>query len=172
MVSTRIAAANGAASAIGRFFLECGERRKNPDLSDLTLGNPNEMPLAGIADAIRARAVPLNKDWFAYKASEAEPQASLPEHVGRELGLPFEPADIALTAGAFAAINVAIHMALDGGDEAIFSEPAWFCYEPMLLAAGVVPRKIRLKPPRFDLDLAAIEAAIGPRTRSAGSVDW
>ncbi|MFC5068107.1 aminotransferase class I/II-fold pyridoxal phosphate-dependent enzyme [Flaviflagellibacter deserti] len=165
MVSNRIAAANAAASAIGRFFMECGERRRNPDLSDLTFGNPNEMPLAGIGDAIRARAVPRNKDWFAYKASEAEPQAFIAEHAGRELGLKFEPADIALTAGAFAAINVAIHMVLDAGDEAIFSEPAWFCYEPMLLAAGVVPRKVRLKPPAFDLDLAAIEAAISPKTR-------
>jgi len=54
---------------------------------------------------------------------------------------------------------------LDAGDEAVFSEPAWFCYEPMLLAADAVPVKLKLQPPRFDLDLAAIEAAIGPRTR-------
>ena len=47
----------------------------------------------------------------------------------QELGLPFVPADIALTAGAFAAISVAFHLLLDPGDEAIFSEPAWFCYE-------------------------------------------
>src|SRR5204863_2605108 len=39
------------------------------------------------------------------------------------------------------------------------------CYGPMLLAAGAVPRMVRLKEPSFDLDLAAIEAAIGPRTR-------
>src|SRR5262249_52157845 len=45
------------------------------------------------------------------------------------------------------------------------SEPAWFCSEPMLLAADAVPRKVALKAPSFDLDLAAIEAAIGSRTR-------
>jgi aspartate aminotransferase len=60
---------------------------------------------------------------------------------------------------------VAIHLVLEAGDEAIFSEPAWFCYEPMLLAAAAVPRKVALKPPRYDLDLGAIESAIGPRTR-------
>jgi aspartate aminotransferase len=54
---------------------------------------------------------------------------------------------------------------LDQGDEAIFCEPAWFCYEPMLLAAGALARKVPLSKPRFDLDLDAIEAAIGPRTR-------
>jgi aspartate aminotransferase len=60
---------------------------------------------------------------------------------------------------------VAVHHVLDVGDEAIFSEPAWFCYEPILLAAAAVPRKIALKAPAFDLDLGAIDAAISARTR-------
>src|SRR5262249_56509207 len=51
------------------------------------------------------------------------------------------------------------------GDGAVFAGRAWFCYEPMLLAADAVPRKVALKDPDFDLDLAAIEAAITPRTR-------
>jgi aspartate aminotransferase len=76
-----------------------------------------------------------------------------------------DPADIAMTAGAFAAISVAFRLLLDAGDEAIFSEPAWFCYEPMLLAADAVPMKVPLQAPSFDLDLTAIEAAIGPKTR-------
>src|SRR4030095_10885733 len=105
------------------------------------------------------------KNWFAYKTSEEEPQAFLAERLGTELGLPFAPTDIALTTGAFAAIMVAIHHLLDAGDEAIFSEPAWFCYEPLLLAAAAVPRKVPLTTPTFDLDLAAIEAAIGLKTR-------
>src|SRR4029078_12937738 len=100
-----------------------------------------------------------------YKSSESEPQAFVAEHLGRELGLSFAPSDIALTTGAFAAIMVAVHHLLDPGDEAIFSEPAWFCYEPLLLAAAAVPRKVALKAPRFDLDLGAVDAAIAPRTR-------
>ena len=35
----------------------------------------------------------------------------------------------------------------------------------MLLAADAIPRKVKLKLPTFDLDLSAIEAAIGPKTR-------
>ena len=87
------------------------------------------------------------------------------ERLSAELRLAFDPTDIALTTGAFAAIMVAFRLVLDAGDEAVFCEPAWFCYEPMLLAADAVPRKLKLKRPGFDLDLAAIEAAIGPRTR-------
>jgi aspartate aminotransferase len=166
-VSSRIRAADAAFSAVKHFYFESryGERRGEPGISDFTFGNPHEMPLEGLVSAIRAHAVPQDKNWFAYKTSEADPQAFLAERVGRELGLAFEAADIALTAGAFAAIMVAFHLVLDAGDEAIYSEPAWFCYEPALLAADAVPRKVALKAPAFDLDLAAIDAAIRPRTR-------
>jgi len=166
-VSSRAKAADAAFADIKHFYFESryGQRRLEEGICDFTFGNPHELPLLGIIKAIRDRAIPHDKNWFAYKTSETEPQAFLAEHVGRELGLAFEPEDIALTTGAFAAIMVAIHQTLDAGDEAIFSEPAWFCYESMLLAADAVPRKVALKPPHFDLDLAAIDAAITPKTR-------
>jgi aspartate aminotransferase len=165
--SSRIRAADAAFAAVRRFYSSSryAERRSDPGISDFTFGNPHEMPLPGLVAAIRDRAQPHDKNWFAYKTSEEGPQAFLAERVGTELGLPFAPTDIALTTGAFAAIMVAIHLVLDAGDEAVFSEPAWFCYEPLLLAAAAVPRKVALKTPTFDLDLAAIEAAIGLKTR-------
>ena len=166
-LSSRIKAADAAFAPVKDFYLSSryADARFEPDVCDFTFGNPHEMPLAGLVSAIREHAIPHDKNWFAYKSSEEEPQSFLAEHVGRELGLPFEPADIALTAGAFAAILVAFRLVLDAGDEAIYSEPAWFCYEPTLLAADCVPRKVRLRGENCDLDLAAIDAAIGPRTR-------
>jgi aspartate aminotransferase len=165
--SARIRAADAAFTAVKRFYSSSryAERRSDPRISDFTFGNPHELPLPGLVEAIRERARPHDRNWFAYKTSEEKPQAFLAEHVGRELGLAFDPADIALTTGAFAAIMVAFHHLLDPGDEAIFPEPAWFCYEPLLLAAAAVPRPVALKAPAFDLDLAAIDAAVGPRTR-------
>jgi aspartate aminotransferase len=166
-VSSRIKAADAAFAPVKHFYFESryAERRLEEGINDFTFGNPHELPLLGVVKAIRDRAIPHDKNWYAYKTSEEEPQAFLAEHAGRELGLDFEPQDIALTTGAFAAIMVAIHQTLDAGDEAIFSEPAWFCYESMLAAAQAVPRKVPLKRPNFDLDLAAIDAAIGPKTR-------
>ena len=165
--SSRIKAADAAFAAVNHFYSSSayGKRRFDPGICDFTFGNPHELPLPGLVGAIRERAQPHNKNWFAYKTSEVEAQTFLAGRLSDELGLTFEPSDIALTAGAFAAIMVAIHQVLEAGDEAIFSQPSWFCYEPMLLAAAVVPRKIALKAPRYDLDLGAIEAAIGPRTR-------
>lgn len=166
-LSRRVAAADEAFAPVAEFYFRSryADRRFEPGISDFTFGNPHEMPLPGLVSAIREAAIPRNKDWFAYKSSEDEPRAFLAERVGRELGLAFEPEDFALTAGAFGAIALAFHLVMDAGDEAIISEPAWFCYEPILLAANAVPRKVRLAGPRFDLDLPAIEAAITPRTR-------
>jgi aspartate aminotransferase len=167
IVSNRVRGAAGSFEPIRQFYFRSryADRRGEPDICDFTFGNPHEMPLSGLVEAIRHHAVPHNEDWFAYKASEPEPQAFLAERLTQELSLPFEPADIALTNGAMAAIAVAFHLLLDGGEEAIFSTPAWFCYEPMLLAANAVPIKVRLNGERFDLDLAAIEQVISPRTR-------
>jgi aspartate aminotransferase len=166
-VSGRVFAADAAFAAVRDFYLTSryGKRRGDPSICDLTFGNPHEMPLGGLVATLRERALPKHKDWFAYKTSEEEPQTFLAQRLRSELALPFEPSDIALTTGAFAAISVAFHILLNPGDEAIISEPAWFCYEPMLLAADAVPRKVKLRLPTFDLDLSAIEAAIGPRTR-------
>lgn len=166
-VSRRVRAAEASFAPIADFYFRSryAERRFEKGVADFTFGNPQEMPLDGFVSALREAVIPQDKNWFAYKTSEAEPCEFLAEHVGQELGLGFEPEDFALTAGAFAAIALAFRLVLDAGDEAIFSEPAWFCYESMLLAADAVPRKVKLDPVRFDLDLAAIEAAITEQTR-------
>lgn len=166
-ISQRIQRTNAAFAAVRDFYgrSRYSERRTDPTICDFTFGNPHEMPLAGIVSAIRERAKPHHKDWFAYKDNDEYAQALLSRRVGEELGLTFDAADITLTTGAFAAIMVAFRLVLDAGDEAVFSEPGWFCYEAMLEAADAVPRKVALKTPTFDLDLDAIEQAIGPKTR-------
>lgn len=113
------------------------------------------MPLEGIVNAIRERAIPHDKNRFAYKTSEQAPQALSPKGSAASWTLRLSPGDIPLTTGAFAAIMVAFRLVVDAGDEVIYSEPARFCCEPMLLAGNAVPRKVKLQPPTFDLDLAA-----------------
>lgn len=167
IVSKRIQRANAAFRNLTEFFFTSryGQKRNEPGICDFTFGNPQEMPLERLVASLRQRAIPEHKGWFAYKASEDEPRAFLAERLSVELGLEFEPEDIALTTGAFAAIMVAFRLVLDAGEEVVFSEPAWFCYEPMLYVADAVPRAVDLRRPSFDLDFEAIEAAISPRTR-------
>lgn len=152
---------------VADFFLRSsyGEARNAAGACDFTFGNPHEMPLAGLVEALERNLQPQNPEWFAYKTSEPESRTFIAEALSRELGLDFEPEDIAMTQGAFAAIALAFRLVLDAGDEVVIPVPGWFCYASMLRAADLVPVKVGLSEPEFDLDLEAIEAAITPRTR-------
>lgn len=167
VVSTRAAEAGASFADVREFFFSSryGQKRTDPTICDFTFGNPHEFPLPGLVEAIQRRSVPQNKDWYAYKTSEEEPRAFLAESLSAELGLPFEPDDVAMTSGAFGAIAVAFGVLLNPGDEVVIPVPGWFAYESMLYQAGAVPVEARLKSESFDLDLEAIDSAIGPNTR-------
>src|SRR5262245_17150079 len=45
---------------------EHARRAGDPSICDFVFGNPQEMPLAGLVEAIRHHAIPADKDWFAY----------------------------------------------------------------------------------------------------------
>ncbi len=141
------------------------DRDKGDVVSDFTFGNPHEMPLPGLVDALRTHIEPQTTDWFAYKTNEAEPREVIAKALSGELNLPFEPEDISMTQGAFGAISLAFSLLGDAGDEVLIPVPGWFCYGSMLKAKNMVPVKVLLDPDTFDLDLGAIEAAITPRTR-------
>lgn len=140
-------------------------RQNDPNICDFTLGNPHQMPQEAYVEALRQVLTPQNELWFAYKTNGVEAQRAAAESLQRLLGVPFEPEDIYLTTGGFAAIAMALKAVANPGDEVIYSLPPWFCYEPILTEAGLVPVKVRINAETFDLDLDAIAAAITPRTR-------
>src|SRR6476619_2707103 len=143
MVSERVVAAGQELAVMRAFFDRVaathGEYR--PETCDFTFGNPHEMPLPGLVAALKTNAEPLREVWFAYQTSRPEACEAIAAGLSRELGLAFEPADI------------------------VIPVPGWFCYPPMLRVANLVPVRAALEPERFGLDLAAIDAAITPRTR-------
>jgi aspartate aminotransferase len=141
-------------------------RNAEPGIANFAVGNPQEMPLGGYVDALATALPPLDKDWFAYKMSEPKSQATVARTLSERTGLDWEPADVAMTNGGFAALAVTFRAILEPGDEVVFLSPPWFFYEILILAAGGVPVRVRLEPPTFDLDPATIAAAITPRTRA------
>jgi len=167
VVSDRVVAATASMAAVQDFYFNSSyaARRGQPGVCDFTFGNPQEAPLPGLVQALQGHAVPHNKDWFAYKTNEVEPRAFLADSLTRELGLPFKPEDIAMTPGAFGAIALAFRMLLTPGDAVLIPLPGWFCYGSMLAAEGMDAVQVPLTPRSFDLDLAAIDATIGPNTR-------
>ncbi len=139
---------------------------EQPDVANFAVGNPQEMPLRSYVEALRRHAEPLDKDWFAYKLSEPASQRTVAATLSRRTGMAWDPADVAMTNGGFAALAVAFRTLVDPGDEVIFLSPPWFFYELLILAAGGEPVRVRLDPPSFDLDVERITAAIGSQTRA------
>jgi aspartate aminotransferase len=141
-------------------------RHLDPGIADFTFGNPQELPLTGLVDALQRHAVPQDKDWFAYKFSEQEPREVVAGSLRTRTGIDYRPEDIALTAGAFGGLAVTLRALADEGDEVIFLSPPWFFYELLIASSGATPVRLRLAAPDFDLDPDAIAAAITPRTRA------
>ena len=139
---------------------------QEPDVANFAVGNPQEMPLPAYVDALQRHAEPRDKDWFAYKLSEPASQRTVAETLTARTGLPWDPADVAMTNGGFAAIAVALRTLVEPGDEVLFLSPPWFFYEILILATGGEPVRLTLEPPAFDLDVDRIAAAIGTRTRA------
>jgi aspartate aminotransferase len=167
IVSSRVAAATASLAPVTDFYFKSryAERRGAPGVADFTFGNPQEFPLAGLVDALQQHAEPRNESWYAYKTSEQAACAFLADSLLRELGLPFEPEDIAMTPGAFGAIALAFRLLLSPGDEVTIPLPGWFCYGTVLAAENATAVQVKLDYRNFDLDFAALDAAIGPRTK-------
>jgi aspartate aminotransferase len=142
-------------------------RRGEPGLADFVVGNPQEMPLPGFVDALRAQIEPRANDWFAYQMNDPRACAVVASDLSaRQHGEPFDPQDILMTTGAFAGLSVALKTLIDPGDEVIFVSPPWFFYETLIAAEGGVPVRVRARPPRFDLEVTDIADAITERTRA------
>jgi aspartate aminotransferase len=145
---------------------EHAKRAGDPSICDFVFGNPHEMPLDGVVDAIRTHAVPRNKDWFAYTVQIRDAARKVADGLTARHGLPFEPDDIRFAPGTFGALAASLRAIVDPGDEVIFVSPPWFFYESMIAALGATPVRVSLRPPHFDLDADLVAPAITARTRA------
>lgn len=78
-------------------------------------------------------------------------------------------ANVLITLGAMEAMNDALFVALDPGDEAVVIEPYYECFVAQILSRHGVPRYARLTlgpGGRWALDIEAVERAFTSRTRA------
>lgn len=74
--------------------------------------------------------------------------------------------EIVVTIGSTGAFAATVQALFDPGDEVILFEPYYGYHVNTLLVGQCVPRFVTMTPPDWTVDLAAVEAAIGPRTRA------
>jgi N-succinyldiaminopimelate aminotransferase len=107
----------------------------------LRSGENQYAPLPGVA-ALREAVLEHQRSWY---------------------GL--EPEDVLITFGATEAIASALLGLCDPGDEVVVLEPYYDSYAACIAFAGAQRRPVTLRPPGFEVDPAALRAAIGPRAR-------
>jgi aminotransferase len=87
--------------------------------------------------------------------------------VERLRGLSYDPErEVVVTSGATGAYHAAAMALLNPGDEVLLFEPMYGYHANTLRSLRVVPVLVPLHAPDWKLDLAAVRAAITPRTRA------
>src|SRR5262245_37649869 len=80
---------------------EHARRSGDPTIADFVFGNPHEMPLDGLVEAIRHHAVPENKNWFAYTVHNQPAAEAVAASLTAHTGLPFDQDDVRFAPGTF-----------------------------------------------------------------------
>jgi N-succinyldiaminopimelate aminotransferase len=91
---------------------------------------------------------------------------AIARHQHRHYGIELDPdRQVVVTTGCTEGIAAALLGLVDPGDEVVVLEPYYDSYVAMIQMAGGVRRPVTLRAPDFRLDVDALRAAVGPRTR-------
>jgi len=134
---------------------------------DFTLGNPDvEPPAAFKAELKKLAENPIpGMHRYMNNAGYPDTRRAIAQVLGEESGLAFNEDNIVMTVGAGGALNVVLKTLLDPGDEVIILSPFFVEYKFYIDNHGGVFKEAPTKDD-FQLDLEAIESAVGPKTKA------
>ncbi len=150
-------------SGIRRFFDVIATM---PDVISLGVGEPDfDTPPQVVRAGIRA--LENGRTHYTSNFGMIELRRALADHLERLYGVRYDAAtELLVTVGASEALAVAIGAVVDPGDEVLLHEPSYVAYVPGVVFAGGVPVHIPTSEGNgWQLDPAAVEAAITPRTK-------
>ena len=133
---------------------------------DLSLGNPVVEPPDQFQRELLRLAQQPTKGMHRYMPNAGYPETrqAVADTLAAETGLPFSRNDIVMSCGAAGAANTVLHTILNPGDEVIILSPYFGEYVYYIDNHNGMPVVVPTTAD-FQLDLAAIDAAITPRTR-------
>lgn len=133
------------------------------DVVNMAVGEPDFDAPALVRAAARA-AIDSGEVRYTPAAGLPALRAALAEMLTHGRGVPTAPEQVVVTHSGKHALSHALLALVEPGDEVLLLLPAWSSYDELVRFAGGVVRHV---PPRADHgpDLAALAAALGPRTR-------
>jgi aspartate aminotransferase len=133
---------------------------------DFSLGNPNVPPPAAFKERLLAVVKADDPDLHAYmpNAGLTETRAAIAARVRADQGVAVEGSHVIVTCGAAGGLNIVFKSLLDPGDEVLVSSPYFVEYGFIADNHGGVLRPVPSLPD-FSLDVDALEAAMGPKTK-------
>ncbi|WP_226017248.1 aminotransferase [Novosphingobium sp. FKTRR1] len=132
---------------------------------NLGQGFPDAPPPFALTAAV-ARAMAERSQQYPPMAGVPELRDAVSAFYARTQGLELTRDHVIVTSGATEAVAAAILAVVSAGDEVLLFQPAYDAYAPLVRRAGGVPVFVNLRPPHWQLERTAIEAAITPRTRA------
>jgi aspartate aminotransferase len=135
---------------------------------DFTLGNPSvEPPPAFHRELLKLAQSPVpGMHRYMNNAGYEETRAAVAAALSEKAPQPVAAGQVLMTCGAGGALNVALKTMLNPGEEVIILAPYFVEYKFYIDNHGGVSREVWTDRENFQLDLDAIEAAIGPNTRA------
>ena len=140
-------------------------QRAGRDICSLSAGEPDFDTPDFIVEATR-QALRDGITRYGPAAGDPELREAVAEKLSSGNGIATSPEQVLITNGGKQAIYNLFQVLLNPGDEVLLPAPYWLSYPEMAALAGA---KVKLIPTQagegFRLDLAAVEAAIRPRSR-------
>ena len=163
--------ARGAESSEIREIFSYGLERKAAvgaeNVFDFSLGNPSiPAPAAVRASIERSLATVPPEDLHGYTPAPGLPaaRAAVAASLNRRFGTSYEAGDVFMTVGAAASVSCCLHALCNPGDEVIVIAPYFPEYTVWIEKAGASIVEVLADQTSFQIDVAAVAAAITPRT--------
>ncbi len=150
-------------SGIRRFFDVIATM---PDVISLGVGEPDFTTPPQIVEE-GVRSLRAGRTHYTSNYGTLELRRALSAHLERLYEVTYSPDDeICITVGASEALAVTMAALVDPADEVILHEPSYVAYLPAILFNGGTPVLVpTTAETAFELDPAAVEAAVTPRTK-------
>ena len=140
-------------------------RARGVDVISFGAGEPDFDTPQRIKDAA-LQAMRRGQTKYTEVGGVPELRAAVCAKLKRDNGLDYEPADILVSVGAKHALFNLVMALINPGDEVLVPSPYWVSYpEQVRMLGGVVVEVPTSETTGFDLDPAALAAAVTPRTK-------